>query len=162
MVEEEGGFLGGGLGGEEGGLGCGGGWRREEGGGEACWVLGGGSVVFVVVGGRHDGDGMVSAKSDRMDISGPDLFFLCFVFRWFFARVSATTTTTRFSDGYSKVLSCPSPFSFSLRERKIEQIERFAAFFVCLSSMSSMAFQSGSPCYCRVVCWQAAPEKPFE
>lgn len=82
---EEGGFFGGG-GREEGGLRCGGGGRGEEGGGggEACWVLGGGSVVFVVVvgigvGGRHDG-GMVSAKSDRMDISGPDLFWL--LFRW--------------------------------------------------------------------------------
>lgn len=32
------------------------------------------------------------------------------LFRWFFARVSATTTTLS-SDGYSKILSCPSPFS---------------------------------------------------
>lgn len=53
------------------------------------------------------------------------------------------------------------PLPFFLRDGKIEQIERFAAFFVCLSSMSSIAFPSGSSCYCRVVGWQAAPEKPF-
>lgn len=106
---EDGGFFGGGGREEEGGL------RGEEGGGggEACWILGGGSVVFVVgvgVGVRHDG-GMVSAKSDRMDISGPDLFFLSFVSLVPPQRVSATTTTTaRFSDGCSKILICPSPF----------------------------------------------------
>lgn len=125
-MDEEGGFFGGGLGGgEEGGLGFVCGWMGEEGVGEACWILRGGSVVFVVVvvfvfvvGGRHD-DGMVSAKSDRMDISGPDLFFLSFV-------SLVATTTTRLSDGYSKVLICPSPFF--LRDGKIEQIERVAAF----------------------------------
>lgn len=112
-MDEEGGFFGGG-GREEGGLGFVWGWMGEEGVGEACWILGGGSVVFVVVvvivGGRHDDGGMVSAKSDRMDISGQGLFFLSFV-------SLVATTTTRFSDGYSKVLSCPSPFSF-LRDGK--------------------------------------------
>lgn len=105
---------------------------------------------------------MVSAKSDRMDISGQEFFFfLSFVSLVPPQRVSTATTTTRLSDGYSKVLSCPFLFFF-LKDGKIEQIERFAAFFVCLSSMSSMAFPSGSPCYCRVVGWQAAREKPFE
>lgn len=87
-MEEEGGFFCGG-GREEGGGGGGGGWRGEKGGGEACWVLGGGSVVLVlvvVVRDRHDGDGMVSAKSDRMDMSGPDLVLL--LFRWFLLRRS--------------------------------------------------------------------------
>lgn len=111
-MDEEGGFFGGGL-----GFVCG--WRGEEGGGEACWILGSGSVVVVVVGvgGRHDG-GMVSGKSDRMDISGEEFFsFFCFVGSSS-AGVSTATATTRFSDGYSKVLSCPSPF-FSLRDGKI-------------------------------------------
>lgn len=121
-MDEEGGFFGGGL-----GFVCG--WRGEEGGGEACWILGSGSVVVVVVGvgGRHDG-GMVSGKSDRMDMSGQEFLFLCFVFRWFFARVSATTT--RLSDGYSKVLSCPSPFFFP--ERRKNRADRAVCCLFCM------------------------------
>lgn len=78
-------------------------------------------------------------------------FFLSFV-------SLVATTTTRFSDGYSKVLIGPSPF-FPRETEKFEQMERVAAFFVCLSSMSSMAFQSGSPCYCRMVGWLAGSSR---
>lgn len=52
-----------------------------------------------------------------------------------------------------------SPPFLALRDGKIEQMERVAAFFVCLSKMSSMAFQSGSPCYCRVVGWLAGSSR---
>lgn len=120
---EEGGFFcgggreEGGLGGEEGGVGA----------GEACWVLGGGSVVFVVVvvvvGGRHDG-GMVYRLNRIEWIYRAKSFFSFFCFVGFSsAGVSTATTTMRFSDGCSKILSCPSPFSF-LRDGKIEQYER--------------------------------------
>lgn len=77
-------------------------------------------------------------------------FFLSFV-------SLVATTTTRFSNGCSKVLSCPSPF---LCERRKTRADRaVCCLFVCLSSMSSIAFQSGSPCYCRVVGWLAGSSR---